>query len=154
MRYVVTAGEIYGRLTVLSQTRKVMPGGTIRRAAECRCDCGTVTTVEIRDLKRGITRSCGCLSREKSAERGRARVRHIIRPGDRFGRLTVIREVHTYTQDGRAGLALALGEAGDDERGRRQVRRSGRGRATFADLAFPSPVFDLRPEVTVSTPPF
>ena len=82
MRYVVTAGEIYGRLTILSQTRKVMPGGTIRRAAECRCDCGTVTTVEIRDLKRGITRSCGCLSREKSAERGRARVRHIMRPGD------------------------------------------------------------------------
>ena len=79
-----------------------MPGGTIRRAAECRCDCGTVTTVEIRDLKRGVTRSCGCLSREKSAERGRARVRHIIRPGDRFGRLTVIGEVRTSTPDGRA----------------------------------------------------
>lgn len=51
MRYVVTAGEIYGKLTVVSETRQVMPGGTIRRAVECRCDCGTVTTVEIRDLK-------------------------------------------------------------------------------------------------------
>ena len=98
----MTAGEIYGRLTVVSETRQVMPGGTIRRAVECRCDCGTVTTVEIRDLKCGITRSCGCLSREKSAERGRARVRHIIRPGDRFGRLTVIREVRTSTPDGQA----------------------------------------------------
>ena len=102
MRHVVTAGEIYGRLTVLSETRKATPGGIIRRAAECRCDCGTVTTVEISDLKRGTTRSCGCLSRERSAERGRARVRHVIWPGDRFGRLTVIREVRLCTPDGEA----------------------------------------------------
>src|SRR5260370_25805059 len=115
MRHVVTAGEIYGRLTVLSQTRKVRPGGTIRRGAECRCDCGTVTTVEISDLKRGITRSCGCLSREKSAERGRASARHVIRPGDRFGRLSVIREVRTYTPDGQATRsALCRCECGNE----------------------------------------
>ncbi len=79
-----------------------MPGGTIRRAAQCRCDCGTVITVEIGNLKRELTRSCGCLSREKSAERRHAGVRHVIRPGDRFGRLTVIREVRTCASDGRA----------------------------------------------------
>jgi hypothetical protein len=117
MKRVVTAGEIYGRLTVLSVKRKAVPGGKIRRAAECRCDCGTMTTVEISDLKRGITRSCGCLSREKSAERGRARVRHIIRPGDRFGRLTVIREVRTYTPDGHpTRSALCRCDCGNESR--------------------------------------
>jgi predicted RNA-binding Zn-ribbon protein involved in translation (DUF1610 family) len=33
---------------------------------------------------------------------GRVRVRHVIQPGDRFGRLSVIREVRTYTSDGKA----------------------------------------------------
>ncbi len=102
MGLVITAGKIYGRLTVLAETRKAMPDGTVRRAAECRCDCGTITTVQVSDLKRDMTRSCGCLSREKSAQRGRARVRHVVRAGDRFGRLTVIREVRLYTSDGKA----------------------------------------------------
>lgn len=79
-----------------------MPDGTVRRAAECRCECGAVTTVRIGDLKRGRTRSCGCLSRERSAQRGRARARHIIRAGDRFGRLTVLREVRIYAPGLRA----------------------------------------------------
>ncbi len=102
MGLVITAGKIYGRLTVIAETRKAMPDGTVRRAAECRCDCGTITTVQVSDLKRDMTRSCGCLSREKSAQRGRARVRHVVRAGDRFGRLTVIREVRLYTSDGKA----------------------------------------------------
>jgi hypothetical protein len=105
MQLTISAGEIYGRLTVLSKARKVRRDGTIRRAAECRCACGTVTIVEISSLKRGMSRSCGCLSREQSAQRTHARVRHVIRPGDRFGRLTVIREVRAYPPGGRATRA-------------------------------------------------
>ena len=115
MGFVITAGEIYGSLTVLSETRKVLPNGTARRAAVCRCACGIITTVRISDLKRGATRSCGCLSREKSAQRGRARVRHIVRAGDRFGSLTVIREVRSTAPGGRAiRSALCRCECGND----------------------------------------
>ena len=41
-------------------------------------------------LLKGVSRSCGCLSREVSAENGRSRVKQAIRAGDRFGRWTVI----------------------------------------------------------------
>jgi hypothetical protein len=34
-----------------------------------RCDCGTEKVVYGRNLRRGATRSCGCLSREVTAAR-------------------------------------------------------------------------------------
>jgi len=34
----------------------------------CKCDCGEGTIVERRNLKYGITKSCGCLHKERAAE--------------------------------------------------------------------------------------
>jgi hypothetical protein len=36
----------------------------------CKCDCGNETTVSSADLKRGSTRSCGCLLRESGRANG------------------------------------------------------------------------------------
>ena len=35
------------------------------RAFECKCDCGAVRTVALTSLRGGLSRSCGCLSKEK-----------------------------------------------------------------------------------------
>lgn len=40
-------------------------------AWECRCDCGTLTTVSAVHLVTGHTKSCGCLSSEMTAARSR-----------------------------------------------------------------------------------
>jgi hypothetical protein len=48
-------GQRYGRLTVLNF------GSTRWR---CLCDCGEVTYVVTSSLRRGMTKSCGCLLRE------------------------------------------------------------------------------------------
>ena len=37
----------------------------------CRCDCGNEKVVSLIHLRNGSTRSCGCLARELSSERGR-----------------------------------------------------------------------------------
>ena len=52
----VKAGEKYNRLTVIRtlEGRKVL----------CRCECGNETIVFEDNLKRGHTRSCGCLKAE------------------------------------------------------------------------------------------
>lgn len=60
------AGKAYGRWTVIREAgrdrhRKVL--------WLCRCTCGTEKTVVGDKLRRGLTKSCGCLSAELTAER-------------------------------------------------------------------------------------
>jgi len=54
-------GRRYGRLVVISRE----PDGKHRmRRWLCRCDCGTLTVTSQACLRRGDTKSCGCLARE------------------------------------------------------------------------------------------
>lgn len=54
-------GKRFGRLVVLSMDRAEKKNG---RFWLCRCDCGNLTTVRETDLRRGNTKSCGCLRKE------------------------------------------------------------------------------------------
>jgi len=71
-RRIDLVGQVFGRLTVqeldatLSQDRK-------RSWWVCKCECGQETTVSATDLRKGHTKSCGCLHRDQARERGRKR---------------------------------------------------------------------------------
>lgn len=54
-------GKRFGRLTVMG-----FDGFTKNRQSlwKCRCDCGGVVSTQGNDLRRGHTKSCGCLHRE------------------------------------------------------------------------------------------
>lgn len=69
---LVEPGQRYGRWLVLELTRteptKALPYG--RRAARCRCDCGTERILTLINLTR-MSRSCGCWRREKVADDNR-----------------------------------------------------------------------------------
>lgn len=71
------AGLRFGRLTVIRKSEFVK---NTNRLWECLCDCGNVVYVRADGLRRGTTRSCGCLARELSSEAakksGAARRRH------------------------------------------------------------------------------
>ncbi len=60
-------GNIYGRLTV---KRRAFIDGRHPRWV-CRCECGTEIIAFGLNLRRGFTRSCGCLAREETAARNR-----------------------------------------------------------------------------------
>lgn len=66
MQYAIEmAGKTFARLTVLRRAPKAF-----RNARwECVCECGGTTTSSGTDLRRGISKSCGCLKRESSAAR-------------------------------------------------------------------------------------
>jgi hypothetical protein len=68
------AGKRFGRLTVTSDSRSG-PNGHSRHHL-CRCDCGRETRVSSNALRRGNTKSCGCLDRETAAETCRRRATH------------------------------------------------------------------------------
>lgn len=76
------SGQRFGRLTVLYLAP---PGPDGRRRWLCACDCGAQYVARALTLRRGATRSCGCLQRESRKARG------IDRTGQVYGRLTVLR---------------------------------------------------------------
>lgn len=57
-------GEIYGRLTVISETISVYYGKQRMRRWTCKCSCGQERIVHQAALTTGHTKSCGCLNKE------------------------------------------------------------------------------------------
>ncbi|WP_461241074.1 hypothetical protein [Paucilactobacillus sp. N302-9] len=57
-------GQTFGRLTVVARSEKKTKDGNLHWL--CRCSCGHLTTVNGYRLRRGDTKSCGCLRREVS----------------------------------------------------------------------------------------
>lgn len=56
------AGQKFGKLTVLYRDENhIKAGGEPVTMWHCKCDCGQETTVSGESLKRGNTKSCGCI---------------------------------------------------------------------------------------------
>lgn len=62
------AGQRFGKLTAIRPTD--MRSGTAV-VWECQCACGGTSFVSVQSLKRGATRSCGCLHRENPVNASR-----------------------------------------------------------------------------------
>lgn len=81
-RKIDLTGKTFGRWTVLYECPE-------RRNSNiywhCKCECGTERDVRGGDLKNGASVSCGCLQKEKAAQKNSL---NLI--GKRFNRLTVI----------------------------------------------------------------
>jgi hypothetical protein len=56
-------GQRFGRLTVLHRSDSSTDGTATWL---CRCDCGNEKSIRGRLIRRGYTKSCGCLKREHS----------------------------------------------------------------------------------------
>jgi hypothetical protein len=75
----------YGRLTVVERIYKNNRTWRIK----CICDCGKEYLTHLSPLKRGITKSCGCLQKERASQ---ANTKDIS--GQKFGKLTVIKRAN------------------------------------------------------------
>lgn len=85
MKKLNLVGRRFGRLVVLDEADKTTAGKVRFR---CRCRCGNTNVVVGSLLKRGDTRSCGCLHDELAGKRSRKNL-----AGRQFGRLTVLEDV-------------------------------------------------------------
>lgn len=79
-RAIDLTGKRFGRLTVIREA------GRVRRLATwlCKCDCGNECIAVGANLRRGATKSCGCLRDE-----GTTAPEDLT--GKRFGRLTAVK---------------------------------------------------------------
>ncbi len=86
-------GQRFGRLVVIAEAEPAInKAGRKIKGVRCLCDCGNTKIIEINNLRRGITRSCGCIVRENF--RYMAQHRTLLNyVGRRFGKLTVVSEL-------------------------------------------------------------
>ena len=88
-------GRRFGRLVTVSEADPVIDnqGHKVRRVT-CLCDCGNTKTIRLSNLRRGQTKSCGCLARERFIYLAQHRpLKDLV--GRKFGKLTVISELET-----------------------------------------------------------
>lgn len=85
-------GKRFGRLVALSPTNKRYNRQVIWK---CLCDCGNISFVTCACLRSGNTKSCGCVTREKTAERSRKDI-----AGKRFGKLVALKPIKKRSRNG------------------------------------------------------
>ena len=78
MSTCIETGQRFGRWTVLGRAANTRDGDP-RWWWYCRCACGTARAVRGTNLRRGVTRSCGCLDRELTG--ARSLTHGLSRPG-------------------------------------------------------------------------
>lgn len=84
------SGQRFGRLIAVKRVEDKRQGTFWL----CKCDCGGTKIAETRNLRKGLTQSCGCLHREVISKN-----KLIDLTGQKFGRLTVL-EMSTNQTDG------------------------------------------------------
>lgn len=68
-KFVDLSGKRFGRLTVLGRGSEYIDvSGTSKYKYRCVCDCGNYVWVRPDDLKKGATKSCGCLRKENGTK--------------------------------------------------------------------------------------
>ena len=76
-------GEIFGKLHVISQApSRFTPKGKPITMWLCRCECGNEKVIAGQSLRRGMTKSCGCLT-------------DVDLSGKRVGHLLVLNQVES-----------------------------------------------------------
>lgn len=73
MRAIDISGKKFHRLTAIEVAGSKKGEGVLWL---CNCDCGNQTTVTLKSLKNGNTKSCGCLSSEVIILRNKASAKH------------------------------------------------------------------------------
>lgn len=94
-KFIDLTGRTFGRLTVIGQAGySFKPCGQKEHQWLCRCSCGDTEPIIVRgsNLRKGITKSCGC-----SANRRRYSDHKLVDlTGRKFGKLTVIEQTNHY----------------------------------------------------------
>lgn len=61
MKFIDISGKRFGNLVVIKRgDNKILPNGLAVTMWECACDCGNKTIVTSANLRKGVTKSCGC----------------------------------------------------------------------------------------------
>lgn len=98
------SGHVFGRLTLLSLAGRDKAG----QRWLCKCECGTVKTIQRSALVAGVTVSCGCYSVERTRRQGYSNLKHGMSD--------------TPTYESWSGMHKRCNDAKDDRYGGRGIK--------------------------------
>ncbi len=90
-------GQRFGRWVALYPVEK----GKAKYYWHCKCDCGNEKDVLTSSLKNGKSTSCGCFRKEYLHK-----IKPIDMTGQRFGKLTIIRQLNSDEHNDKSQLAI------------------------------------------------
>lgn len=99
----VIPGDRYGQLTIIKEVERQKQ----HRRFLCKCDCGNETVVLLNQLRRGLTRSCGCLKEKVlTTQKGlsRSQIYHVYR--DMIARCAKKRTCKAWDRYGKKGIRV------------------------------------------------
>jgi len=97
-------GQRFGRLVVVKEGE---PNKWGQRRWFCKCDCGNEKTIEQSNLRRGLSKSCGCLARERTSKANKKNITN-----KRFGILTAIKD--SGEKQGRTSKWICICDCGNE----------------------------------------
>ena len=101
-KFIDLTGQRFGKLTVLYRINDIISAkGTKRSNWHCICDCGTECDVAGDCLRKGNTKSCGCIRKETGHN---TKFKDLT--GQKFGRLTVLYENTTDSRKEKIKYAI------------------------------------------------
>lgn len=85
-RLETSIGDKFGRWTVISEI-KVIPDnkGNLKTSVSVKCECGNEKTHFLYVLKKGVSKSCGCLRKEEQSQRGKLTYTHNLSKHPLYG---------------------------------------------------------------------
>lgn len=63
-------GDKYGRLTIVGNLQKIGDNKRVIKYVICKCDCGSQRISTITNLRRGLSKSCGCIKGKTTEKHG------------------------------------------------------------------------------------
>lgn len=66
-RLIDLAGKRFGRLTVIRKVDHPLKVKNRKRYWLCKCDCGNLKVILGLNIRKGYTKSCGCLRKKKNS---------------------------------------------------------------------------------------
>jgi hypothetical protein len=70
-KFIDMSGQRFGRLLVVCRTdNHIQPNGVSVVMWKCKCDCGNEVIISGVSLRKGLTKSCGCLHKECATDLG------------------------------------------------------------------------------------
>lgn len=123
--YIDLTGQKFGRLTVISKGNGYYTkGGQYKTTWLCRCECGNIREFASEKLRKGHTKSCGCLLKENTKN-----INFDDITGQRFGRLTVIRFLEQHEREDYRRQWLCKCDCGNEIQANSSKLRSGHTRS-------------------------
>lgn len=102
-KFIDLTGQRFGRLVVIERDFNYVYEHNIKNKNtvywKCQCDCGNFKSVDGHLLKRGITKSCGCLKSQLITNKNCSRSN--IEVGTKFGQLTYLKDLGYRKQNSR-----------------------------------------------------